>query len=96
MLVELWHVSHIVTLTWTLQMVFFFGGARSQSGANADAQTTKTDESKSRLYNIVRAYIFSIFNVHLGDLESMYIYIYIICVCGAPYTHLRPGVDDES
>ena len=64
---------------------FFFGGARSQSGANADAQTTKTDESKGRLYNIVRAYIFSIFNVHLGDLESMYIYILSVCV--VPHIH---------
>ena len=55
--------------------VFFFG-ARSQSGANVDAQTTKTDKSNRTHYHSTSVH-FLIFNVHVNELESIYIYIYI-------------------
>ena len=70
-------------------MVFF--GARSQSGANVDAQTTKTDKSNRTHYHSTSVH-FLIFNVHVNELESIYIYTYtvyiIIRTCGNHYCNM--------
>ena len=63
-----------------------FFGARSQSGANVDAQTTKTDKSNRTHYHSTSVH-FLIFNVHVNELESIYIYI-IIHTCGNHYCNM--------